>query len=302
VPLYDGPIVDAHHHLWKLGDNRYPWLERERRERMVFGATEPLARDYLVEDYLADVAGQNVVKSVHVEAGFDRTDPVAETRWLQSIADRHGFPHGIVAWASLEQPVLPEILREHRRYPNLRGIRAVASWHPDPTKSFNARNDIMHDPAWLAGVGAVRDAGLSLDLLVNSGQLADVHRLALKFSDLSIIVNHAGSPVDRNEAGMRQWQDGISLLAQAPNVAMKISDLCAYDHAWSVETYRPIVATLIESFGVDRCMFASDFPVAKLHGTFGQHFDAFRMIASDLPSSCLSRLFCENAIKFYRLY
>jgi len=301
VPWYDGPVVDAHHHLWKLGDNRYPWLERERRETMVFGATEPLARNYLIEDYFDDIAGQNVIRSVHVEAGFDRSDPVAETRWLQSIADRHGWPHGAVAWAPLGEPDLPAILRAHRQYPIVRGIRAVVSWHSDPAKRFSARADLMQDPAWLASVGAVRDLGLSLDLLVNGHQLGDVHRLACAFPDLTIIVNHAGSPVDRDEAAMRRWQQGISLLAEAPNVAMKISDLCAYDHAWSVDSYRPIVTGLIESFGVDRCMFASDFPVAKLHGSFRGHFDAFRMITSDLPLSCLSRLFCENAMKFYRL-
>ena len=301
MTLYRGAIVDAHHHLWELGDNRYPWLERERRDQMVFGATAPLARNYLIDDYLADIAGQNVVKSVHIEAGFDRADPVQETRWLQSIADRHGFPHGIVAWAPLGDAALPTILRRHRQYPNLRGIRAVASWHQDGRKGFAARPDLMRDPAWLAGVGMVRDLGLSLDLLVNGGQLAEVHEVARAFPDLSIIVNHAGSPVDRDPAGMQRWRDGASTLARAPNVAVKISDLCAYDHAWTVESYRPIVMTLLQAFGADRCLFASDFPVAGLHGRFGQHYDAFRTIVSDLPPRDQSCLFHDNAARLYRV-
>src|SRR5688572_18817988 len=105
MALYRGPIVDAHHHLWDLSDDRYPWLGSARPPQMVFGPSEPLARDYLIEDYLRDISGQDVVKSVHVEAGFGGA-PGEETAWLQAIADRHGYPHGIVAAAPLDDPAL----------------------------------------------------------------------------------------------------------------------------------------------------------------------------------------------------
>ena len=90
--LYDGPIIDAHHHLWELGSGRYSWLTDGPRE-VVFGSTAPLIRDYFLADYLADMAGIGLVKSVHIQASFYE-DPVAETRWLQGIADENGFPHG----------------------------------------------------------------------------------------------------------------------------------------------------------------------------------------------------------------
>jgi predicted TIM-barrel fold metal-dependent hydrolase len=82
---------------------------------------------------------------------------------------------------------------------------------------------------------------------------------------------------------------------------VKISDLCAYDHVWTVESYRPIVMTLVQTLGADRCLFASDFPVARLHGRFGQHYDAFRTIVADLPPRDQSRLFHDNAARLYRL-
>ena len=99
-------IVDAHHHLWDLRVNRYPWLTDARRE-MLIGDPAPIARNYLLSDFLADSATQNVVKSVHLEAGHSGDDPVLETAWLQSVADdpaSRGFPHAIVAFANLADP------------------------------------------------------------------------------------------------------------------------------------------------------------------------------------------------------
>jgi len=300
MALYRGPIVDAHHHLWDLSDDRYPWLGSARRPEMVFGNSAPLARNYLIADYLHDIAGQNVVKSVHIEAGFGGA-PWEETEWVQAIADRHGYPHGIVAAAPLADTDLAAILERHARAPNLRGIRAIASWHAAPHLRFAARPDLMDDPAWRHGLDLLVAQDLSLDLMINAPQLGDAARLALAHPDLRIVINHAGSPVDRAPADLEKWRDGLAQAAAAPNVWIKISDLAAYDHDWTVESYRPIVRAIIEAFGPSRCMFGSDFPVAGLHGGFAAHFNAFRTIVEDLPESAQRRLFHDSAAEFYRL-
>ena len=300
MALYRGPIIDAHHHLWDLSAGAYPWLGAERRPEMVFGPSEPLARDYLIGDYLRDISGENVVKSVHIEAGYGGA-PWEETAWLQAIADRHGFPHGIVAAAPLQDPALPAILARHRKAANLRGIRAIATWHRDPHLGFTTRPDLMDDPSWRRGLQIVRDHDLTLDLMVNGGQLSDAARLARDIPGLPIVINHAGSPVDRAPEDLQKWRDGLHRLAEAPNVWIKISDLAAYDHHWTVESYRPIVQGVIDAFGTERCMFGSDFPVAGLHGNFAAHFNAFRAITAELPEAAQHRLFHDNAARFYRL-
>ena len=86
--MNDFPIVDPHHHLWDLEHFSYPWLSARPLPASVAGDVAPIAKSYLLDDYLADTANQNVVKSVHVDAGFDPSQPVEETRWLQSIADQ----------------------------------------------------------------------------------------------------------------------------------------------------------------------------------------------------------------------
>ena len=297
--LYDGLIVDAHHHLWELGSGRYSWLTDGPREA-VFGSTGPLIRDYLLADYLADMAGIDLVKSVHIQASFF-DDPTAETRWLQGIANQHGFPHGIVAYARLEEPDAEAVLEAHVAHRNMRGIRQIMSWHRNPVWSFNERSDLMQDAAWRRGFGLLGRFGFSFDMMIYSGQLGDALDLAQAFPDTQIILNHTGSPADRDADAIAAWRAGMSALAGAANVAVKISDLGAYDHNWTTESTRPFIRHTIDAFGPERCMFASDFPVAGLHGGAAAVYDSFKTIVADLAPAEQRALFHDNALRLYRL-
>src|SRR5262249_52941389 len=97
------PIADTHHHLWDLRRFRYDWLtgDGDPAAESFIGPYGSIREDYLIDDLLADFRGAGVVKSVHVQADISEPDPVVETAWLQSIADSHGFPHAIVAYADL---------------------------------------------------------------------------------------------------------------------------------------------------------------------------------------------------------
>ena len=130
------PVIDAHHHLWDVTLHRYPGLASE---------SSRIVRRYLVDDFLSDAAKCSLVKSVHLQGEIDRRQSVAETAWLQAIADQHGFPHGIVAYAPLQDPQLDEILAKHAQHANLRGIRQILN--PDQCE----RPDFLTDPAWQAG-------------------------------------------------------------------------------------------------------------------------------------------------------
>ena len=101
------PVIDPHHHLWDLGRNTYPWLQDRTLAPRLEGDIRPIAKDYLLGDYTSDTGNQNVVKSVHIECGWDPSNPVGETEWLQRLADKHGYPHGIVARATLDAPITP---------------------------------------------------------------------------------------------------------------------------------------------------------------------------------------------------
>ena len=127
---------------------------------VVFGSTAPLIRDYFLADYLADMAGIGLVKSVHIQASFFE-DPVAETRWLQGIADENGFPHGIVAYALLEEPDAEAVLEAHCAHPNMRGIRQILSWHENPSWTFHERSDLMRGRGVAAGLRPASEDSIS---------------------------------------------------------------------------------------------------------------------------------------------
>jgi predicted TIM-barrel fold metal-dependent hydrolase len=293
------PIIDPHHHLWDLGRNKYPWLQEGHLRPLLERDIRPIAKDYLLEDYRADTRHQNVVKSVHVECGWNPSDPVGETAWLQRLADKHGYPHGIVARATLDATDVERVLEAHSGYRNVRGIRHVVNWHPDPAKTFVDRPDLIRTASWRRGFGLLRRFGFSFDLQLYPAQMNEAAALAHAYPDVPIILNHAGMPVDRDEQGLDLWRRGMRELAAAPNVVVKISGLGIVD--WTVESIRPFVLQTIEAFGVSRCMFASDFPVDKLYSDFDTLYAEFRKITQSFSAAERRMLFHDNAARYYRL-
>jgi predicted TIM-barrel fold metal-dependent hydrolase len=295
-------VVDPHIHLWNLERLYYPWLVRPTRTFM--GEYASLSTTHGVEQFLADAAGVEVLKVVHVDAGHDPADPVAETRWLQSLADRPespGLPQGIVAYADLSAPDVERTLRAHLESPNLRGIRQILNVHPDPLYDYVGRH-YMREPGWRRGFGVLATCGLSFDLQLYPTQMPEAAQLAREHPDTTLIVNHAGMFVDRSSvAGWRAWRDGMRALAACPNVAVKISGLGMIDHHWTVESLRPYALETIDAFGVDRCMFASNFPVDRLYGSYVSLWQAYAAIVAGASPAEHDALFRHNAERIYRI-
>ena len=294
-------IVDAHHHLWDLERHVYPWLSPRPLPPAMAGDVSPIARSYGIDDLLADAGPWDLAKSVHVEAGFDPAAPLAETEWLQGIADERGFPHAIVAKAALHDPDVEALLAAHVRHANVRGIRHMVSWHPVPRNTFVDRPDLLTDSQWRRGFALLRKYGLSFDLQVYPPQMDDAVALARRHLDTTIIVDHAGMPLDRDTTALAAWRDGMTALAGLPNVAVKISGLGMFDHDWTVDSIRPYVLETLDRFGTHRCMFASNFPVDKLYGSYPALFDAFDRITADFSDDERQRLFAGNAERLYRI-
>jgi predicted TIM-barrel fold metal-dependent hydrolase len=297
------PVVDPHFHLWNLA-NPYPWLTQQPPPIRVAGDPAPIAVDYLVTDYLGEMAALGIVRAVHVDAGWDYGDPVGETAWLQSVADdpaSGGFPHGIVARASLDQPDVEAVLDRHLIHANLRGIRQILNWHPDPEKTYIQVPDLMDHPVFRQGFSALAPRGLSFDLQCYPGQFEQALRLADAFPATSIILNHAGMPVDRSPEGFAHWRAGLAALAERPNVTAKISGLGMLDWSWTVDSLRPYVLATIDCFGPGRSMFASNFPVDRLYSTASMLYAAFHGLVADFSDHDRKALFHDTAIRVYRL-
>jgi predicted TIM-barrel fold metal-dependent hydrolase len=299
--LYVGPIIDPHHHLWDLTLGRHPWLAETAGESGALGELTPIRRNYLAEDYLSDAARQRVVATVHVEAGWAADDSLGETRWLDSIAKPNGVAARYVARAPLASAEAPALIEAQGACSQVVGVRDILSWTSDPARRIAARGDLMRHPLWRTNLKTLGRRGLVFDLMVYSSQLEDAARLVRDFPDQRFVLEHGGSPIDRDEEGLRSWRAGLNAIAQSPNVAIKISDLVAYDHHWTLESLRGIVLHCIDCFGPDRAMFASDFPVAGRYATFDEVYGAFKTIVAGFSSDEQSALFFDTAKRVYRL-
>ncbi len=173
-------IVDAHHHLWDLEANRYPWLSPATRHPA--GDLTPICKSYLLADFLEDARNRELAKSVHLQAEIDHADAVRETAWLQSVADdpaSGGFPHGIVAFADPADPKVEAVLEAHARYPNVRGIRFLLNYEEGaPLYCATTRGDWLTDRQWRRGYALLEKYRLSFDLQIFWQQMADALDLA----------------------------------------------------------------------------------------------------------------------------
>jgi predicted TIM-barrel fold metal-dependent hydrolase len=301
-PLGDVRVVDAHHHLWDLSCGRYPWLQREYDAGKFFlGDYKPLCRDFLPADYLRASSGCEVVATVHVEAERDRDEQLAETAWLHEQNAQHGIPNAIVAHAWLDRPETGERLLEHLRFPLVRGIRCKPLTSASPTESVHGRPGTMRDERWLRGLSLLSRLGLSWDLRVPYWHLAEAAEVAALFPKLRIALNHHGLAWDRSAEGLKRWRDAMAMLAAQPNVHVKLSEFGLKDQAWDYESNRRVVLDALAIFGVERAMFATNFPVAGLRIGYGDLVGAMSRMLSDMSPDQRDGFFWRNAKAFYRL-
>ena len=166
---YNGPVIDTHHHIWLRKD--VGWLADPPIPRM-FGDYFGIRRDYPVEEFINDIKPQGITKSVHVTAMWGPGKALEETRWLQSVADKHGFPQGIVSNIDLADPEAETALKAQKQFPNMRGVRQMLYWDTDPIRQSAPRADFCNSPDFRRGFALLEKHGLHFELQVYAGQVA----------------------------------------------------------------------------------------------------------------------------------
>jgi predicted TIM-barrel fold metal-dependent hydrolase len=142
---------------------------------------------------------------------------------------------------------------------------------------------------------------LSFDLQIYASQMHDAAELAARHEGTTIILDHAGMPIDRDPESLALWHRGMQELAVQPNVSVKLSGLGMTDWRWTSGSIRPFILSTIDYFGVDRCMFASNFPVDRIYSSFETLYDAFAEIVADFSLDEQATLFGGTAARVYRL-
>jgi predicted TIM-barrel fold metal-dependent hydrolase len=301
APIEALDICDCHHHFWDLSQKNHPWLCDPAPVHFRYGDYSSIKRDYFPADYRRDVAPYRVVKTVHEEAWWDRTRPVAETRWVESIAAAHGLPTAIVGAAWPARDDIEGVLAGHARSPLVRGIRNFPTPAASAREARRGEAGSMDDPKWRRGYALLRRHGFSFDLQTPWWHMDAAAELARDFPQTQIVIVHAGLPVDRSADGLAGWRRAMQLIARYPNVAIKISGLGEPGRPWTLHSNGPVIRDAIAIFGADRAMFASNFPVDSIVSSFRTIYDGFRVAVADRPLSEQKKLFHDNAVRIYRL-
>jgi len=291
-------IVDAHQHFWDPTRNYHPWLNDEPPIAFRYGDYRSLRRPYLPPHYRADAAPIEVSHSVYIETEWDPKDPVGEMRYVQALQAEHGLPSVAAAQAWLDRPDAGTVLEALAAYPFVRGVRHKPRAHRAPG---SAEPGGMVDPAWRAGFARLAPLGLHFELQTPWWHLHEAAQLAADFEGTAIVLNHTGLPADRSAEGIAAWRRAMASLAPCPNVSVKISGIGVPGQRWTAEANREIVLTTIDLFGTQRCMFASNFPVDGLCGSFADIFGGFDAITRVCSDAERRALFRDNALRTYRI-
>jgi L-fuconolactonase len=310
------PICDAHHHLWERPPGRY-----------------------MLDDLLQDLrVGHNIVSTVAVECryayrsdGADELKPVGEVEFLESVADRVAddrtikprIAAAIVGHANLllgdaVAPVLEaHLVASPQRF---RGIRHSATWDASDGLRSEAPQGLFYDRRFRRGFACLEKLGLSFDAWVYHPQLTELAELARAFPAVPIILNHIGAPLGIGPyAGKRAevfhlWSSGIVEVAKCPNVVVKLGGVgslrSGYD--WHERAVKPSSIELakilqpyfehcIDQFGLDRCMFESNFPPEKFANSYVNLWNAFKRMTENYSDGERAALFHDTAARVYRI-
>lgn len=291
-------IVDAHHHIWRQAD--LPWLSGPLQPR-IFGPYEPIRRDYPIAEYLDDVAGSGVTRSVYVQTNWRNDRFEDEAAWVQRTAEDHGWPHAIVAFADFGVDDVRPQLDRLARYPLVRGTRMQLHWHENPLYRFAARLDLCADPVIRRNVARLVDYGFSFDLQVFAPQMADAAGLAEACPDVTFVLQHAGMLEDLSPSSRAAWRAGMTRLASCPNVVSKLSGLGTFIHRNDRTHIADVLAETVAIFGADRCLFGSNFPIEKLWTSYRDLVSAYRLAAASLAADDRDAVLRSTALRVYRL-
>lgn len=298
----DLPIVDAHHHFFDIEANYYPWLCDRPLIPFRYGDYESICKNFLPADYRLARAQHRIVKTVLIEGEWDPADPLGEVTWVRRLAAATGMPDAMAGQVWLDRDDVDQVLSGHGQCPLVRSVRHKPS--AVARKDYHERYSepgSMRCPKWLDGYAKLSRYGLMFELQVFWWHFPEAVELARSFPGTTIIVNHTGLPSDRSEEGLAAWRAAMALLAREDNVYLKISGICVPGRRWTAALNGPIVRDAVRIFGVDRCCFASNFPVDGALSSMDEIYAGFKEITARMEPADRLKLFHDNATRLYGL-
>jgi len=272
--------IDSHQHFWNYIPQRDTWIDNS------MGA---LKKDFSPRDLEPHLTQNNLGGCIAVQA--DQSE--AETEFLLDLADQYSFIKGVVGWVDLRGENVEERLAHYSKNPYFKGVRHIVQAEKE---TFLLNADFQE------GIQKLSSFQLTYDILIYPNQLKAAIALVNRFPTQQFILDHSAKPEIKNQR-FHPWQDLIQELAQAPNVACKISGLIteADLNHWKPEEITPYIDIVFNAFGEDRVLFGSDWPVCLLAGSYDEVVALISNYSRDFSDQTKAKLFGENAARIYQL-
>ena len=272
--------IDAHQHFWQYNPVRDSWITDDMAV---------IRRDFLPED-LEPVLRQNGIDGcVAVQA----SQSLEETWFLMQLAQAYDIVRGVVGWVDLTATDLRDQLADLAQHSALKGFRHVAQAEPV---------DFLMRPAIVEGIRQLAEFGFTYDILIYPNQLKAALHLVREVPEVNFVIDHMAKPYVRT-GEITRWSNFMTQLAAQPNVSCKLSGLVteADWQNWSKRDFFPYLNFAFESFGPDRLMFGSDWPVCLVAANYTQVKTLIEEYVDPWGSDVRDKVFGANATTFYRL-
>jgi L-fuconolactonase len=272
--------IDAHFHCWQVARGDYGWLTP---------ALAPIYRDVTVTDWQAQSAPHGITGGVLVQAAPTE----AETHFLLAQADANPAVLGVVGWVDMLAADAPARIEKLAIHPRLKGLR--------PMLQDIADAEWILQPAVTPALHAMADCGLVFDALVKSAHLPHILTLAARHPELRMVIDHCAKP-DIAAGEWQPWADGIARIANETQAMCKLSGLMTeagpHPQPGAVRRWGEHV---LQSFGADRVVWGSDWPVLELAGSYAQWWGEAQQLLAGLDAKGQSAVMGGNAVRLYRL-
>jgi L-fuconolactonase len=272
--------IDAHLHFWRYNASEYSWID---------DSMAALRRDFLPDDAAGEMRAAGIDACVVVQT----RQTLEETRWLLALARQHPFIAGVVGWVDLRAADLDAHLEALATHPKLVGIRHIVQAEPD---------DFLLGDTFRRGVARLARHGLAYDILVYARQLRAAIDFARALPDQRLVLDHLGKP-DIRTGAFDGWRRDLDRLAALPNVCAKLSGLVTeadWRH-WTVEDLHRYINAALDSFGPERLMIGSDWPVCTAAGEYRDVLDVVRTAIAGRPQAERDAVLGGTAQRFWNL-
>jgi L-fuconolactonase len=273
--------IDAHQHFWRYSPTGYEWID---------DSMAALRRDFLPEHLKPEMESNRFDGSVVVQT----RQTLDETRWLLELADRSSWILGVVGWVDLRSPDVRSQLKILAQHPKLVGIRHIVQSEPDGRFLLQAD--------FLRGISVLEEFDLAYDILIYAQHLPVAAEFIERFPRQRFVLDHLAKPPIKS-GHIDSWAHGIARLAAFPNVFCKLSGLVteADWECWEPEQIVPFLDVAFASFGPDRLMVGSDWPVCLVAASYAKAVGVVKNYVLQKKPECHDRVLGGNAQRFWRL-